>query len=256
VFLAQLGLDKPFTGGLGSFKLYCLIAQHLQQLPDLADQDAGALLLSFLAHHGDRSHWSRQLKICIDGPTSRLTAEFAGVHLADQITEGFRRAGEALRKDGEPNVLGRMIEGRMLRGEREAASRGTSGKGPPISHWAVAKGSHGGKGGKGSKGGKGWGSGKGGKGGSKGSGKGGKGGKGRRPSVASLARAIANPDSKQRNERKKAQRKREEKGEKKGEARKKKGPSPQDFRKNLAKGSRIQKVRAAKTKPKRKWHSR
>lgn len=30
VFMRQRGLDKPFTGGLGSFKLYALIAAHLQ----------------------------------------------------------------------------------------------------------------------------------------------------------------------------------------------------------------------------------
>ncbi|CAM9907549.1 unnamed protein product, partial [Hapterophycus canaliculatus] len=29
VFMHQRGLDKPFTGGIGSFKLYALIASHL-----------------------------------------------------------------------------------------------------------------------------------------------------------------------------------------------------------------------------------
>ncbi|CAN0550290.1 unnamed protein product [Ectocarpus sp. 8 AP-2014] len=28
--MRQRGLDKPFTGGVGSFKLYALIASHLQ----------------------------------------------------------------------------------------------------------------------------------------------------------------------------------------------------------------------------------
>ena len=31
VFLAQLGLDKPFTGGIGSYKLYVMVAFLLQQ---------------------------------------------------------------------------------------------------------------------------------------------------------------------------------------------------------------------------------
>ncbi|CAM9946713.1 unnamed protein product [Choristocarpus tenellus] len=31
VFLHQRGLDKPFTGGLGSFRLYGLLAYHLDQ---------------------------------------------------------------------------------------------------------------------------------------------------------------------------------------------------------------------------------
>jgi hypothetical protein len=29
VILSQQGLDKPFTGGLGSFKLYVLVANHV-----------------------------------------------------------------------------------------------------------------------------------------------------------------------------------------------------------------------------------
>jgi hypothetical protein len=31
VFLAQVGLDKPFTGGIGSYKLYVMVAFLLQQ---------------------------------------------------------------------------------------------------------------------------------------------------------------------------------------------------------------------------------
>eukprot|EP00240_Pyramimonas_obovata_P004558 CAMPEP_0118933408 /NCGR_PEP_ID=MMETSP1169-20130426/11968_1 /TAXON_ID=36882 /ORGANISM="Pyramimonas obovata, Strain CCMP722" /LENGTH=408 /DNA_ID=CAMNT_0006876163 /DNA_START=770 /DNA_END=1993 /DNA_ORIENTATION=- len=43
VLFAQLGLDKPFTGGMGSFKLYCLVAyflQNVQQLPSQGDKVA------------------------------------------------------------------------------------------------------------------------------------------------------------------------------------------------------------------------
>lgn len=32
VLLNQQGLDKPFTGGLGSFKLYVLVASHVRTL--------------------------------------------------------------------------------------------------------------------------------------------------------------------------------------------------------------------------------
>jgi hypothetical protein len=32
IILSQHGLDKPFTGGLGSFKLYVLVANHVRRL--------------------------------------------------------------------------------------------------------------------------------------------------------------------------------------------------------------------------------
>eukprot|EP00959_Pyramimonas_sp_CCMP1952_P229692 4802374-Pyramimonas_sp.AAC.1 len=38
VVFAQLGLDKPFTGGMGSFKLYCLVAYFLQNVQQLPSQ--------------------------------------------------------------------------------------------------------------------------------------------------------------------------------------------------------------------------
>ena len=34
VFLAHAGLDKPFTGGIGSYKLYVMVAYLLQQQKD------------------------------------------------------------------------------------------------------------------------------------------------------------------------------------------------------------------------------
>jgi len=43
VLFAQHGLDKPFSGGIGSFKLYCLVAfflQNVQQLPPCANSVA------------------------------------------------------------------------------------------------------------------------------------------------------------------------------------------------------------------------
>jgi hypothetical protein len=32
VLLSQHALDKPFSGGLGSFKLYVLVASHVSQV--------------------------------------------------------------------------------------------------------------------------------------------------------------------------------------------------------------------------------
>jgi hypothetical protein len=53
VLLAQQDLDKPFTGGLGSYKLYVLLAHHLQQHLALGGLDRPAeVLLSFLFRYG------------------------------------------------------------------------------------------------------------------------------------------------------------------------------------------------------------
>ena len=122
VFMSQLDLDKPFVGGLGSFKLYCLLARHLQQIPQVKNMEAGSLLLSFLKVHGDPEHWSRELKIVIDGPRSRLTADFSSVHMIDEIIDVFARAEAALRSE-EPNSLGRIIQSNQLLYERQEAAR-------------------------------------------------------------------------------------------------------------------------------------
>ena len=78
------------------FKVYCLLARHLQGIPDLASKDAGEILLSFMESHADENEWNRELKICIDGPHARLTADFAGVKQAPLIMEAFARALEGL----------------------------------------------------------------------------------------------------------------------------------------------------------------
>jgi hypothetical protein len=53
VLLAQQDLDKPFTGGLGSYKLYVLLAHHLQEHLALGGLDRPAeVLVSFLFRYG------------------------------------------------------------------------------------------------------------------------------------------------------------------------------------------------------------
>lgn len=54
VLLAQNGLDEPFKGGLGSFKLYVLVTHHLQQHLELGGSDQpGEVLISFLFRYGE-----------------------------------------------------------------------------------------------------------------------------------------------------------------------------------------------------------
>lgn len=57
VFLYQFDLDKPFTGGLGSYKLYVIIAAHIEKnqtfISDKLRPDLGSLLLTFLKYYGN-----------------------------------------------------------------------------------------------------------------------------------------------------------------------------------------------------------
>lgn len=53
VLLAQQDLDKPFTGGIGSYKLYVMVAYHLQQHLALGGTDRpGEVLMAFLFRFG------------------------------------------------------------------------------------------------------------------------------------------------------------------------------------------------------------
>jgi DNA polymerase sigma len=69
VFLNLLDLDKPFTGGIGSFKLYVMVAYVLQRAPptSLGEQpDLGFLLLAFFDFFGDPNNVSHfPLPVCI-----------------------------------------------------------------------------------------------------------------------------------------------------------------------------------------------
>lgn len=72
VFLQQLHLDKPFTGGLGSFKLYVLITQHCLRSPQLIedkdDPNLGLLLLTFLQYYGQKKHLHSETTIHLSLP--------------------------------------------------------------------------------------------------------------------------------------------------------------------------------------------
>jgi len=53
IIMGQYELDTPFTGGLGSFKLYVLVAHHIQKHMRLGgSDDPGEIFLSFLFRYG------------------------------------------------------------------------------------------------------------------------------------------------------------------------------------------------------------
>ncbi|CAM9952540.1 unnamed protein product [Pylaiella littoralis] len=102
VFMRQRGLDKPFTGGVGSFKLYALIASHLQgcgcgrapQQQQQQQHDLGDLLLSFLSHysHTSEKRLTPRTVLHVRG----LTIDLGSASKAPAAAKDFGRAFEAL----------------------------------------------------------------------------------------------------------------------------------------------------------------
>jgi DNA polymerase sigma len=76
--LSQQNLDAPFTGGLGSYKLYVLVAYHIENTLEMGGRDRpGEILLGFLFRYACASP-----SICYGGRrvkskscTSRITQE-------------------------------------------------------------------------------------------------------------------------------------------------------------------------------------
>lgn len=57
ILLAQHNLDAPFTGGLGSYKLYVLVVHHLERHMALGGNDRpGEVFLSFLLRYSKVNH--------------------------------------------------------------------------------------------------------------------------------------------------------------------------------------------------------
>lgn len=55
MLLRQMDLDKPFTGGIGSYKLYVLVAYHMQRHLQLGGVDRPSeVLLTFLYRYGNK----------------------------------------------------------------------------------------------------------------------------------------------------------------------------------------------------------
>jgi hypothetical protein len=130
IYLYQLSLDKPFTGGLGSFKLYLLIAKHVKDffpqfydtssssgepnmvIPDktfqrkdsqlLFDKDInyGMILQSFLSYYGNPSHLNEYTTISLieDAFHSNAFITFEGTKQVTSIQHAFFLASTILDK--------------------------------------------------------------------------------------------------------------------------------------------------------------
>ena len=93
IYLNQLGLDAPFTGGLGSFKLYVLLAEHIARQPQ--DTELGPLLMGFLKYYGDDRNLDYSTVIEVDGAED---LHFRHVSKLADICEAFATAHTVLLK--------------------------------------------------------------------------------------------------------------------------------------------------------------
>jgi len=93
VFLSQLDLDRPFTGGLGSFKLYVLLSKHIQSRTRM---DLGSLLMSFLEFYGNKRNLNESTKIEMDcteeisfDRTSKIEQIRSAFHVAFSVLDAL-----------------------------------------------------------------------------------------------------------------------------------------------------------------------
>ncbi|KAK1944534.1 Non-canonical poly(A) RNA polymerase PAPD5 [Phytophthora citrophthora] len=121
-FLHQFELDKPFTGGLGSFRLYMMVAYVFQQKKP--QQSVSKLLASFFELFGNKKHprflhEDTQLPLPLgDGGYM----DFGGVFRIDDCVETFAMASDILKSTGN---IGSIIYEERLEKDRKKCQKNT-----------------------------------------------------------------------------------------------------------------------------------
>jgi hypothetical protein len=145
VVMSQQGLDKPFTGGLGSYKLYVLVAYHIERhLANGGTDRPAEILVSLLVRYGlngtdgytigDATTNLEQIKnrndvLRCDGGLVELTPVFRLSDCVDMFRECYERLEDCciMNADpGEDNVssfLGSIVDCFCLRETRETSDR-------------------------------------------------------------------------------------------------------------------------------------
>ena len=132
VLLAQQKLDQPFTGGVGSYKLYILVAHHIEKHLELGGCDRpGEVLYSFFfrycgkqAKNSLRTHLSQDMVLnTSDGGSADLSNVFLLDHCVRLFEMCFERLNRSLRSDrkegiGDRSLLSRLIDAARLGRER------------------------------------------------------------------------------------------------------------------------------------------
>ena len=93
VLLKQNDLDKPFTGGLGSFKLYVLVGLHLLRLRRTTfnlhrPTDLGRALMSFLRFYSERRALNQGTVLSV----LHRRVEFENNFKVHKVVQVFKRA--------------------------------------------------------------------------------------------------------------------------------------------------------------------
>ncbi len=148
VLLQQTNLDKPFSGGLGSYKLYVMIAYHYQQHLELGGGDSAAeMFLSFLYRYSDiklpnmnprtQTDISSPRVIICDGGEADLNSGVKLDRCARLFGECFKRTMYQLQQqknDVDASMIAPLIDGTKLKAARrkciEMATQWKKMKGP------------------------------------------------------------------------------------------------------------------------------
>jgi hypothetical protein len=113
VLLAQQGLDKPFTGGLGSFKLYVLVANHIERHLAIGGSDNPAeILLMFLFRYGgvqghpsvDPHARTKLTQLMVIESEGGGIADMSGVFQVENCVKVFEACFQRLRQRLNQNV--------------------------------------------------------------------------------------------------------------------------------------------------------
>jgi len=136
ILLNQHDLDKPFTGGLGSFKLYVLVANHIQQ--HVAWYGASAtpseILMTFFYRYGDirsyrninpsaRTDIVRVSAVhCHDGGVVEISQVFQMENCVALFQACWWTLMKALSRPTTTSLLRLIVDARRLRQRRETAN--------------------------------------------------------------------------------------------------------------------------------------
>ena len=116
ILLHQHDLDVPFTGGLGSYKLYVLVAYHIQKHLALGGSDnPGEVLLGFLFRYSGGAKRGTQTVLNRDTPlkySADCSADLSNVYRLDSCVELFRACYDCLqsRSREQQSVLKYVID--------------------------------------------------------------------------------------------------------------------------------------------------
>lgn len=137
ILLAQNDLDQPFTGGLGSYKLYVLVAHHLQQYLELGGTDRPSeILISFLFRYGGikghnvdpraRTKLSQYVPLVDNsGCMADLSNVFQLQHCVQLFKGCWTRLWKVTRSfdDSGDSLLMHVVDAARLQRQREASLR-------------------------------------------------------------------------------------------------------------------------------------